>query len=527
MRPGSDLPSTAEDTAGPGPVGAGPAAARAEQDQRDGLARADRIILAIVCLAQFMVVLDISIVNVALPSIQRDLGFSAANLQWVVTAYSLTFGGLLLLGGRLADLFGRRRIFLLGLILFTGASLLGGFAGNQATLIAARAVQGVGAAVLSPATLTILTVTFTDQRARAKALGVWSAVAAGGGAAGALFGGFLTQYLSWRWILFVNVPIGVSLFLVARLCLAESRAEGPKQRLDVAGSVTVTAGLMMLVYTIVHTDQVAWTSRSTVTTGAIAAVLLGLFGYIEAKVATSPLVPLRLFRSRALTGANLVMFCFGASMFAMWFFLSLYLQQVLGYDPVITGLTFLPQTAAIAVGATIAGRLAPQLGPRTVLMAGALCTALGLYWLSFIRAGDSYWTGACGGGILATFGMGLAFTPIALSATGGVAPREAGLASGLVNSSRQIGASLGLAILSTVAATRIASLLGGRPAGAEARKIAMTAGYSRGFLIASGLALAGGLLAFIIPARIPPAETVTVTIHADGSTEGPVIEAAG
>jgi len=493
----------------------------------DASAKTDRIVLAVVCLAQFMVVLDISIVNVALPSMQQDLGFSAANLQWVVTAYSLTFGGLLLLGGRLADLFGRRRIFLVGLALFTGASLLGGFAGNQATLIAARAAQGVGAAVLSPATLTILTVTFTEHRARAKALGVWSAVAAGGGAAGALFGGFLTQYLSWRWILFVNVPIGVALFLFARLYLTESRAEGPRQRLDVAGSVTVTAGLMMLVYTIVHTDQVAWASRSTLATGALAVLLLGVFVFIEASVAASPLVPLRLFRSRALTGANLVMFCFGAAMFAMWFFLSLYLQQVLGYDPVITGLSFLPQTAAIAVGATIAGRLAPKVGPRNVLMAGALCTAVGLYWLSFIRAGDSYWTGACGGGILSTFGMGLAFTPIALSATGGVVPREAGLASGLVNSSRQIGASLGLAILSTVAATRIATLLDGRAVTAEAQKVAMTAGYSRGFLIASGLALAGGLLAFIIPAHPAPPVTVTIAIHADGTTEGPVGVADG
>ena len=504
----------------PGGTGAAsdPTADRAARDA--ALAGTDRVILAIVCLAQFMVVLDISIVNVALPSIQHDLGFSAANLQWVVTAYSLTFGGLLLLGGRLADLYGRRRIFLSGLMLFTGASLLGGFAGNQATLIAARALQGVGAAVLSPATLTILTVTFAEQRARARALGVWSAVAAGGGAAGALFGGFLTQYLSWRWILFVNVPIGAVLFVFARRYLAESKAEGPRPRLDVAGSVTVTAGLMMLVYTIVHTDQVAWTSGSTMVTGAIAVVLLAVFVLIEAKMAASPLVPLRLFRSRALTGANLVMFCFGASMFAMWFFLSLYLQQVLGYDPVITGLTFLPQTAAIAVGATIAGRLAPKLGPRAVLMAGALCTAVGLYWLSFIRAGDSYWTGACGGGIMATFGMGLAFTPIALSATGGVAPREAGLASGLVNSSRQIGASLGLAILSTVAATRIASLLSGRAVTEEAAKIAMTAGYSRGFLVASGLALVGGLLAFIIPAHLARPE-VTVAIHADGTTEGP------
>jgi len=468
------------------------------------LAKADRIVLTVVCLAQFMVVLDISIVNVALPSIQRSLGFSEPNLQWVVTAYSLTFGGLLLLGGRLADLFGRRRIFLLGLVLFTASSLLGGFAQNQGTLIAARATQGVGAAVLSPATLTILTVTFTDQHARAKALGVWSAVAAGGGAAGALFGGFLTQYLSWRWILFVNVPIGVALFCFARLFLPESRAEAPRRRLDVAGSITVTAGLLALVYTIVHTDEVSWTSASTLISAAVALVLLGTFVLVETSVADHPLVPLGLFRSRAVTGANLVMFSFGASMFAMWFFLSLYLQQVLRYDPVVTGLTFLPQTAAIAVGATIAGRLAPRLGPRPVMMTGALVAAGGLYWLSFVQPGDTYWTGACGGGILATFGMGLAFTPVALAATGGVRPEEAGLASGLVNSSRQIGASLGLAVLTTVVATHISAQLAGRVATPAARRAAETAGYARGFLIASLVAVAGGLLALVIPKKVSP-----------------------
>ncbi len=493
-----------------------------EAEAKARLDRVDRLVLTIVCLAQFMVVLDISIVNVALPSIQKDLGFSAANLQWVVTAYSLTFGGLLLLGGRLADLFGRRRIFLLGLILFTGASLLGGFAGNQATLIAARSLQGVGAAVLSPATLTILTVTFTEERARAKALGVWSAVAAGGGAAGALFGGFLTQYLSWRWILFVNVPIGAALYPFARLLLAESKADGPRRALDLPGSITVTAGLLALVYTIVHTDQVSWTSGSTLLTGAVAVVLLTTFAVIEAKLADHPLVPLRLFRSRAVTGANLVMFCFGVAMFAMWYFLSLYLQQVLGYDPVITGLTFLPQTAAIAVAATIAGRLAPRLGPRNVLMAGALCAALGLYWLSFIRAGDSYWTGACGGGILATFGMGLAFTPIALSATGGVPRQDAGLASGLVNSSRQIGASVGLAVLSTVAATHISSLLAGRTVVTDAaRRVAMTAGYSRGFLIASIVALAAGVLALIIPGQVSP--VAEPAAEAAAAPDGPLV----
>jgi len=491
--------------ADPPTSGAPPAAA----SSRVHLSRADTIVLIVVCLAQFMVVLDISIVNVALPSIQKDLGFSEANLQWVVTAYALTFGGLLLLGGRLADIFGRRRIFLAGLVLFTGSSLLGGFAGNPATLIAARSLQGVGAAVLSPATLTILTVTFTDQRARAKAFGVWAAVAAGGGAAGALLGGILTQFLSWRWILFVNVPIGVIVFVFARITLVESRADGARRTLDLAGSVAVTGGLLSLVYAIVHTDQVSWTSTSTLVALLVSVLLLAAFVLIEAKVATHPLVPLRLFQSRSVTGANLVMFCFGAGMFAMWFFLSLFLQQVLGYDPLVTGLTFLPQTAAIAIGATISGRLAPRIGPRTVLIAGALLAAGGLFWLSFIRAGDTYWTGACGGGIMATFGMGLAFTPIALLATGGVRPDEAGLASGLVNCSRQIGASVGLAALSTLAASRITSLLHHTPP--VAQKVAMTAGYSRAFLVASVVVLAGGLLALIIPAQVARPEVGSST----------------
>ncbi len=485
----------------------------------------DTVILVVVCLAQFMVVLDVSIVNVALPAIQRDLHFSAVGLQWVVTGYALTFGGLLLLGGRLADLFGRRRIFLLGLVLFTGASLLGGFATNQATLIAARCLQGVGAAVLSPATLTILTVTFRDQRARAKAFGVWSAVAAGGGAAGALFGGILTQYLSWRWILFVNVPIGIALFVAARGRLHESRAEGARQPLDVAGAATVTGALFLLVYAISHTDAVPWTGTSTLVVLGASALLFLAFVIIEARVATHPLVPLRLFRIRSVTGANLVMFCFGVGMFAMWFFLSLYLQQVLGYSPVVTGLTFLPQTLAIATGATLSGRIAPRLGPRNVLMIGAGLASAGLFWLSFIQAGDSYWTGACGGGILATFGMGLAFTPIALLATGGVPHEEAGLASGLVNCSRQIGASVGLAALTTLAASRTAALLGHpaalqhRSGGHDAVAVALTEGYARAFLIAAVAVLAGGLLGLIIPA---PRTVATDAAGPAGQAAAPV-----
>ncbi|MGA8372551.1 MAG: MFS transporter [Acidimicrobiales bacterium] len=488
----------------------------------------DWLILSLVCLAQFMVVLDISIVNVALPSIQASLGFSEVNLQWVVTAYALTFGGLLLLGGRLADIFGRRRIFLVGLALFTGASLLGGFAQNQATLIIARALQGVGAAVLSPATLTILTVTFREERARAKALGVWTAVAAGGGAAGALFGGILTDLLSWRWILFVNVPIGIVAFLLARFYLRESRAEGERQRLDIAGSLTVTAGLIVLVYGIVSTDRHAWGSPQTIITLVVAAVLLASFVFIEARLATHPLMPLRLFKSRFVTGANVVMFLLGAAMFAMWFFLTLYLQQVLGYSPLITGLTFLPQTAAIAIGATVAGRLVPRVGPRPLMVAGGLLSAGGLYWLSFISAGGTYWSDALGGGVLCTLGMGLAFTPIAVAATGGVRREEAGLASGVMNTSRQIGASVGLAVLSTVAASRIATLERGHQVTGELARTAMTAGYARGFQIGALLALAGVALTFIVPAKAPaplpadPERSETLSAAVAASDGGPV-----
>jgi len=322
----------------------------------------------------------------------------------------------------------------------------------------------------------------------------------------------LPQSLSCGWFLFVNVPIGVALFAVARLRLHESRADGPRRRLDLAGAATITGALFLLVYAISHTDVVSWTATSTLVVLGAAALLLVAFVAVEARAASHPLIPLRLFRVRSVTGANLVMFCFGVGMFAMWFFLSLYLQQVLGYSPVVTGLTFLPQTLAIAVGATLSGRLAPRLGPRNVLMLGALLASAGLFWLSFIQVGDSYWSGACGGGILATFGMGLAFTPIALLATGGVPHEDAGLASGLVNCSRQIGASVGLAALTTVAASRTASVLlhdahtrrTGGPSSSLAS--AMTAGYARGFLIASVAVLAGGLLGFIIP---PPRAAAT------------------
>jgi len=351
--------------------------------------RAPWLVLAVVCVGQFMVVLDLSIVNVALPAMQRDLGFSTATLQWVVNAYALAFGGFLLLGGRAADLFGRRRVFLVGLGLFSVASLLCALSHTEGMLIAARSLQGLGAAVLSPATLTILTATFTEARERARALGMWSAMAAVGGASGALFGGMLTQWLSWRWIFYINIPIGLVTFLVARFVLGESRVEADRPSLDVLGALTVTGGLMALVYAIAQTDTHAWGTLDTLAPLGVAIVLFAAFAVIETRLAATPLVPFRLFSSRSLVGANLVMLLVGGAMFSMWLFQSLYLQEVLHLSPLATGVCFLPQTAAIAIGAQVSARLVPRLGPRAPLMVGVVLSTVGLAWLSRISPTDS------------------------------------------------------------------------------------------------------------------------------------------
>jgi EmrB/QacA subfamily drug resistance transporter len=464
----------------------------------------DWVVLALVCLGQFMVLLDVSIVNVALPSIRTSLGFSQTGLQWVVNAYTLTFAGFLLLGGRAADLFGRRRIFILGLAMFSLASLVGGFAQNQGTLIAARAIQGLGGAVLSPATLTILTTTFAEGRARSRALGIWSAVAGAGGATGALLGGILTNYLSWRWILFVNVPIGIAALVAARAFLVESRNEGEDRSLDLAGAITVTAGLVALVYAIVRTDQYAWTSWQTVSTLAVSASLLGLFLFIEARVARHPLMPLQLFKLRSVAGANVVMLFIAGAMFAMWFFLSLYMQNVLGFSPLTAGLGFLPQTAAIVVGAAVSSRLVTRLGPRPLLVVGTAMSAGGLLWLSQISATGSYLSDLLVPSVIITLGLGLSFTPVTVAATAGVPGHEAGLASGLVNTTRQVGGSVGLAALATVAAdrTRIyfahALATTGHPSRALAGQ-ALTAGFGRAFAVSAGIAFLGTLATALVP----------------------------
>jgi len=443
-----------------------------------------------------MVLLDVSIVNVALPSIKHSLGFSQVELQWVLNAYTLTFAGFLLLGGRTADLFGRRRIFLVGLAVFTIASLFGGLAQDQAMLIGARAAQGLGGAILSPATLTILTTTFREPRARARAMGLWSAVAGAGGAAGALLGGILTEELSWRWILFINIPIGIVTFIVGRAFLQESRAEGQRQVLDLSGAVLVTAGLTALVFGVVRTTTVGWGSWQTIVAIGSAAGLLVWFVLHEAFVARSPLVRLAMFKRRSIWSANVVMLLLSGALFAMWFFVSLYLQEVHGYSPLRTGFAFVPQTLAIMVGAQVSSRLVLRLGPRPLLVLGGLLSAVGLFLFSGLSVDTGYFSGFLLPSVLVTLGLGLSFTPLAYAATAGVPPQDAGLASGLVNTSRQIGGSVGLAALATVATSRTHDL-----AGAVNQLAAMTDGYTLAFRISSVIALAAAGAALLVPAK--------------------------
>ncbi len=477
------------------------------------------MILALVCVGQFMVVLDLSIVNVALPSMQRDLGFTTSGLQWVVNAYALSFGGFLLLGGRAADLFGRRRIFMLGLVLFAGASLVCAIAQNQFMLVGARALQGLGAAVLSPVTLTILTMTFRTPSERSRALGIWSAMAAVGGASGALLGGVLTDLLSWRWIFYINLPIAAAALVAARVVLVETRAEGERPSLDIPGAIAVTGGLVALVYAVAGTSTHAWSSTATVVPLVISGVCLAVFVLIESKVARAPLVPFGLFLSRGLSAANVSMLFAGGAMFSMWFFVSLYLQDVLRFSPLVTGLGFLPQTAAIAIGAQISSRLVIRYGPRLPLVVGVLMSAAGLEWLSHAGPTGSYWGSVFGGADLATFGMGLAITPLAFAATAGVAPTQAGLASGVLNTSRQVGASIALAALATIASDRTQSLLrAGGHAGPD-RAVALTAGFSRGFTFAALIALGGVVAGLFIPRPARP--PVPVVVGPEGAVPGP------
>jgi len=466
-------------------------------------------VLAVACIAQFMVVLDVSVVNVALPTISRDLHFTASGLQWVVNAYVLTFAGFLLLGGRAADLFGQKRVLITGLVIFTGASLVCGFAQTDTWLTAARAVQGFGGAILSPATLTILVTTFQGPKL-AKAIGLWSAVAGAGGATGALLGGILVAELSWRWVFFINVPIGIALCVMAALWLAEHRREGDKQPLDVAGAVLVTAGLSVAVYGIVNTTEYAWGSSRTIVTLLIAAVLLVAFAIVETRIATAPLVPFGFFKSKTASGANATMFLVGAAFFSMWYFLTLFMQDVLHYSALKTGFAFLPQSVAIIVGAQISSRVMTKVGVWPVVMAGTAFATVGFWFLGDLTTTSSYVDGIMLPGCLVAFALGLLFSPLAAAATSTVSPMEAGLASGILSTSRQVGGSVGLAVLATIATTHAVALLGHPlpPVTSPAYHVPpvpayITSGYDVAFRV-SALLTFGGMLTGLLLRGVHP-----------------------
>jgi EmrB/QacA subfamily drug resistance transporter len=462
-------------------------------------------VLAICCAAQFMVVLDVAIVNVALPQMRADLGLSVAGEQWVVNAYTLTFAGFLMLGGRAADLFGRRRIFIIGLTVFTVCSLMGGLAQSGAWLIAARAAQGIGGAILAPATLSILVTTFTDPNDRRRALGAWGATAASGAAAGVLVGGILTSLLNWRWVLFVNVPIGIVLLAGAWVALPRVEERGPRKTLDLTGAITVTGGLAVLVYGIVSTDVHAWGSIQTMVTLAVGVVLLAVFFVTETRFAKDPLIPLSIFKRRSLSVANAIAVTVGAGIFGTYFFLSLFLQNVDGYSPLRAGLAFLPVGLCTLIGALVASRIVHLFGARNQLMLGLGVAAAGLLWLSQVGAGDAFLVHVLGPEILIGIGFGLSFIPMTLSATTGVPVHDAGLASGLINTTRQIGGALGLAVMATLASSITASSLGQH----HGTDTALTSGYRSAFLFAGIGLLVGALLALLLPKLKAPAGVVT------------------
>ena len=456
--------------------------------------------LVLCCLAQFMVILDVSIVNVALPSISADLGFTSASLAWVVNAYTLTFAGFLLLGGRAADLLGRREVFVSGLALFALASFAGGLAQSELTLVAARAAQGLGGAIVAPATLSILTTGFPEGAERNRALGLWGAMGAIGGASGALLGGVLTEALGWRWILFINVPIGLGAALAAlRIVRTGARDTGAARDFDLLGALTVTIGLVVVTYGIVETESYGWGSARTLITIGIGLALLAAFVLVEGRFARHPLVPLRIFSSRVLSGANVVVFCLGGSVFAMWYFLSLYLQQVLGYSPIEAGLAFVPMPLTIAACTQAATRLTTRFGPGLVLAGGMVLIGVGMLLFTGLPTDGRYVANVLLPSVLCAAGIGFAFVPVTIAATAGVDRAEAGLASGLVNTSRQMGGSVGLALLAAIATQRSDAL-----AGSVGRAEALTEGFASAFAVGSGIAFAGAVVSVVVLSGVRP-----------------------
>jgi EmrB/QacA subfamily drug resistance transporter len=449
------------------------------------------LVLALVCLAQFMVVLDATIVNVALPTMQSDLHFSSSSLQWVINSYTLVFGGFLLLGGRASDLFGRKRLFLAGLVVFTAASVLDGFAPSSNYLIAARALQGLGAALVSPAALSILTTTFPEGRLRTQAMGIWAAIAVGGGAFGLLLGGILTEYASWRWIFFVNLPIGILALVFAGRFVPESKLS-ERRGFDLVGALSVTGGLIVLVYAIVKVQAYGWISVRTIGLLALALVLLASFIVAERR-SRHPLVRLDIFRTRSLTAANTVMLAVGGGMFSIFFFATLYVQEILHLSPVQAGLGFLPLTAGIIIASGIAQQVIGRLGAIPVVLTGLVVAAVGLLLLARLSADGSYASDVLPGLVVMGIGLGFVFVPLTLIGTTNVAESDAGLASGLFNTSQQVGGAIGLAVLSTLAANHTSGRLStlGHAATAHDQSQALVSGFQVGFVTAAGLMILG------------------------------------
>jgi EmrB/QacA subfamily drug resistance transporter len=493
---------------------------RADVEQQD---RRRWWALALIVAAQFMVVLDVAIVNVALPSIKNDLSFSQESLQWVITAYSIFFGGVLLLGGRLSDILGRRRLFMIGLAIFTVSSLLDGLAWSEGSLIAFRSLQGLGAALLSPAALSILTTTFREGRDRNVALGIWGAASGSGGAAGVLLGGALTSALSWSWIFFINVPVGIAVIGLAPVLLRESKAELNHRHFDFSGAASITGGLMLLVYALTQATQHGWATAETVLLLAASAVLIVAFFVIEQR-SKAPLLPLRIFRLRTLTGSNVAGLLMGGAIFAQFFLLTLYMQQVLHYSALKTGVAYIGLTLTIIVFSTVAQALVTRVGVRKVLPVGLALSTVALVLFARLPVNGDYWTDLFPAFLVSGLGLALAFVPMSIGALTGVRQEDAGVASGLINTSQQIGGAIGVALATTVATTFTSRYVDSHIGVTAGSGAALTHGFAIAFYVLAALAAAGAVISAIMIESNPTAETA---VEAESAPDArPALEAA-
>jgi len=473
--------------------------------------------LALIVTAQFMVVLDVAIVNVALPSIKVDLHFSQESLQWVITAYAIMFGGFLMLGGRLADVLGRRRLFIAGLALFTVTSLLDGLAWSEASLIVFRSLQGIGAAMLSPAALSILTTTFTEGKERNTALGIWGAASGSGGAAGVLLGGALTSGLNWSWIFFINVPVGIVVMALTPVLLRESKADLAHRHFDFAGATSITAGLMLLVYAMTRAAQHGWVTAETIVLLSISALLLVAFVVVEMR-SKAPLLPLRIFRLRTLSASNASGLLMGGAIFSQFFLLTLYMQQVLHYSAIKTGVAYIGLTLTIVVFSVVAQAIVTRVGIRRVLPLGLALSTVALVWFAQLPVHGHYFTDLFPPFIISGLGLALAFVPMSIGALTGVRQADAGIASGLINTTQQVGGAIGVAVATTVATTFTTRYVDAHPGSASFSPAALTHGFQIAFYVLAGMAAVGAVIAAVM-LESKPAEAEEIQISPDAVPE--------